>query len=276
MYSFWILCPLPHTCPLHQSKSPILAQGKAFLGWAMPQRRCCHCRRFGQHDGAGRVFAITNLYSICDLYSSLETVGLCDVQAYPMLIAPYVTGEYIVCAWVVDLQVPWNCENFLGLVATVVSFHRELDSKKWLNLIRSLILASRLHPHNSIVCHLLLANLCIVATFELLSSLTNTECLTMPYTSYTRTPKSSKKAFDITWHHKWCHLTSLDCSNLQVLGADGFGRSDTREALRRFFEVDKEHVSCRKKGCLWHSMAVCIVWYSLHLLLYLILPYLTL
>jgi len=28
-----------------------------------------------------------------------------------------------------------------------------------------------------------------------------------------------------------------------VLGADGFGRSDTREALRRFFEVDKEHVA---------------------------------
>lgn len=27
-----------------------------------------------------------------------------------------------------------------------------------------------------------------------------------------------------------------------VLGADGFGRSDTREALRRFFEVDKENV----------------------------------
>jgi len=28
-----------------------------------------------------------------------------------------------------------------------------------------------------------------------------------------------------------------------VLGADGFGRSDTRENLRRFFEVDKEHVT---------------------------------
>merc|ERR1712190_185672 len=28
-----------------------------------------------------------------------------------------------------------------------------------------------------------------------------------------------------------------------VLGCDGFGRSDTREALRRFFEVDKEHVT---------------------------------
>jgi len=28
-----------------------------------------------------------------------------------------------------------------------------------------------------------------------------------------------------------------------VLGADGFGRSDAREALRRFFEIDKEHVA---------------------------------
>ena len=27
-----------------------------------------------------------------------------------------------------------------------------------------------------------------------------------------------------------------------VLGTDGFGRSDTREALRRFFEIDAEHV----------------------------------
>ena len=27
------------------------------------------------------------------------------------------------------------------------------------------------------------------------------------------------------------------------LGTDGFGRSDTREALRRFFEVDAEHVT---------------------------------
>jgi len=28
-----------------------------------------------------------------------------------------------------------------------------------------------------------------------------------------------------------------------VLGTDGFGRSDTREELRRFFEVDPEHVA---------------------------------
>merc|ERR1719215_68867 len=28
-----------------------------------------------------------------------------------------------------------------------------------------------------------------------------------------------------------------------VLGADGFGRSDERHVLRRFFEVDKEHVA---------------------------------
>jgi pyruvate dehydrogenase E1 component len=28
-----------------------------------------------------------------------------------------------------------------------------------------------------------------------------------------------------------------------VLGTDGFGRSDTRENLRRFFEVDRYHVA---------------------------------
>ena len=27
-----------------------------------------------------------------------------------------------------------------------------------------------------------------------------------------------------------------------ALGTDGFGRSDTRNALRRFFEVDRQHV----------------------------------
>ena len=27
-----------------------------------------------------------------------------------------------------------------------------------------------------------------------------------------------------------------------TLGADGFGRSDTRKNLRKFFEVDKEHI----------------------------------
>ena len=26
------------------------------------------------------------------------------------------------------------------------------------------------------------------------------------------------------------------------MGADGFGRSDTRKNLRKFFEVDKEHI----------------------------------
>jgi pyruvate dehydrogenase E1 component len=28
-----------------------------------------------------------------------------------------------------------------------------------------------------------------------------------------------------------------------ALGTDGFGRSDTRSALRRFFEVDREHIA---------------------------------
>jgi pyruvate dehydrogenase E1 component len=30
---------------------------------------------------------------------------------------------------------------------------------------------------------------------------------------------------------------------MEVLGTDGFGRSDTRAALRRFFEVDAEHIA---------------------------------
>jgi len=29
----------------------------------------------------------------------------------------------------------------------------------------------------------------------------------------------------------------------RTLGTDGFGRSDTREALRRFFEIDAEHIA---------------------------------
>ena len=29
----------------------------------------------------------------------------------------------------------------------------------------------------------------------------------------------------------------------RALGTDGFGRSDTREALRRFFEIDAEHIT---------------------------------
>jgi pyruvate dehydrogenase E1 component len=32
-------------------------------------------------------------------------------------------------------------------------------------------------------------------------------------------------------------------SGLLTLGTDGFGRSDTRKALRKFFEIDAEHVA---------------------------------
>jgi pyruvate dehydrogenase E1 component len=32
------------------------------------------------------------------------------------------------------------------------------------------------------------------------------------------------------------------------LGTDGFGRSETREALRRFFEVDAEHIALAALG----------------------------
>merc|ERR1711972_476324 len=37
-------------------------------------------------------------------------------------------------------------------------------------------------------------------------------------------------------------ISSWVGGDFRVLGADGFGRSDTRENLRRFFEVDKESV----------------------------------
>ncbi|MCI3953928.1 MAG: aceE [Burkholderiales bacterium] len=35
----------------------------------------------------------------------------------------------------------------------------------------------------------------------------------------------------------------LPARNYSVLGTDGFGRSDTREQLRRFFEVDRRYVT---------------------------------
>ena len=35
-----------------------------------------------------------------------------------------------------------------------------------------------------------------------------------------------------------------------VLGTDGYGRSDTREALRDFFEIDRRHVVVATLGAL--------------------------
>ena len=41
----------------------------------------------------------------------------------------------------------------------------------------------------------------------------------------------------------WPQLIAGTCdAPFTVLGTDGFGRSDTRAALRRFFEVDRHHV----------------------------------
>ena len=37
---------------------------------------------------------------------------------------------------------------------------------------------------------------------------------------------------------------------LVALGTDGFGRSETRKALRRFFEVDRHHVAAAALGAL--------------------------
>jgi len=33
------------------------------------------------------------------------------------------------------------------------------------------------------------------------------------------------------------------CQPMYVLGTDGYGRSDSREALRRFFEVDRHFIA---------------------------------
>ena len=38
-------------------------------------------------------------------------------------------------------------------------------------------------------------------------------------------------------------IRGLIAAPYTVLGTDGFGRSDTRENLRRFFEVDRYHVT---------------------------------
>ena len=39
------------------------------------------------------------------------------------------------------------------------------------------------------------------------------------------------------------YVTDAKGTRLLALGTDGFGRSETRKALRRFFEVDAEHVA---------------------------------
>jgi pyruvate dehydrogenase E1 component len=45
------------------------------------------------------------------------------------------------------------------------------------------------------------------------------------------------------WVRAWPGLIAPHLSApMTVLGTDGFGRSDTRAALRRFFEVDRQHI----------------------------------
>ena len=41
-----------------------------------------------------------------------------------------------------------------------------------------------------------------------------------------------------------------------VLGTDGFGRSDTREKLRQFFEVDRNHIAVAAMKALADTEAV--------------------
>ena len=42
---------------------------------------------------------------------------------------------------------------------------------------------------------------------------------------------------------------------MAALGTDGFGRSDTRATLRRFFEVDRQHIVLAALSELAHDAA---------------------
>jgi pyruvate dehydrogenase E1 component len=53
------------------------------------------------------------------------------------------------------------------------------------------------------------------------------------------------------WVRAWPGLIAphLD-ARMHILGTDGFGRSDTRAALRDFFEIDRHHVVVAALGAL--------------------------
>jgi pyruvate dehydrogenase E1 component len=51
-------------------------------------------------------------------------------------------------------------------------------------------------------------------------------------------------------------IASYLSASFTVLGTDGFGRSDTRAALRRFFEVDRAHIVLAALQALAQSGAV--------------------
>ena len=52
------------------------------------------------------------------------------------------------------------------------------------------------------------------------------------------------------------YLKALPASLRQWLGTDGFGRSDTREALRNFFEVDARFITLATLGALARDGAI--------------------
>ena len=47
-----------------------------------------------------------------------------------------------------------------------------------------------------------------------------------------------------------------------ILGTDGFGRSDTRQNLRRFFEIDAQHVTIAALSALVNSHEIDIKTYD--------------
>ena len=54
----------------------------------------------------------------------------------------------------------------------------------------------------------------------------------------------------------WQLIAAYVEARFVALGTDGFGRSDTRQALRSFFEVDRRHIVVAALACLKDQGAI--------------------
>src|SRR5664280_2492016 len=73
----------------------------------------------------------------------------------------------------------------------------------------------------------------------------------VPYVSQVLPPEGGQIVIATDWIRSYPGLVTpwLPASSI-VLGTDGFGRSDTRETLRRFFEIDAPHIAAATIGAL--------------------------
>jgi pyruvate dehydrogenase E1 component len=73
----------------------------------------------------------------------------------------------------------------------------------------------------------------------------------VPHVAQVLAPEGGQIVIATDWIRAYPGLVTpwLPASSV-VLGTDGFGRSDTREALRRFFEIDAPHITAATIGAL--------------------------